>query len=108
MPTHHPRKQYSGPSEYVQGLTPTECATLLNVDAHDADAMAPIYDTALAIKERIYGNRVVLFAPLYISNYCVNRWAVSRAFPAPTDPPPVLPAAAPPPLPPSRPALSTP
>ena len=27
---------------------------------------------AFAIKERIYGNRIVLFAPLYIANYCVN------------------------------------
>jgi 2-iminoacetate synthase ThiH len=31
-----------------------------------------VYSTALAIKERIYGNRVVLFAPLYLANYCVN------------------------------------
>jgi len=31
-----------------------------------------VYDTALAIKERIYGNRIVLFAPLYLANYCVN------------------------------------
>lgn len=27
---------------------------------------------AFAIKQRIYGNRIVLFAPLYIANYCVN------------------------------------
>ena len=27
---------------------------------------------ACAIKQRIYGNRIVLFAPLYIANYCVN------------------------------------
>ena len=43
--------------EYVQGLTLEECATLLNVDAYDKDMMQRIYDTALAIKERIYGNR---------------------------------------------------
>ncbi|KXZ55408.1 hypothetical protein GPECTOR_3g6 [Gonium pectorale] len=34
--------------------------------------MNDIFDTALAIKNRIYGNRVVLFAPLYIANHCVN------------------------------------
>lgn len=34
--------------------------------------MDKIYDTAFAIKNRIYGNRIVLFAPLYIANYCVN------------------------------------
>ena len=44
----------------------------LNVDANDAEAMKPIFDTAFAIKNRIYGNRVVLFAPLYIANWCVN------------------------------------
>jgi hypothetical protein len=118
-----------GPSEYVQGLSLEECATLLNLDANDEEAMAPgererervwrvsrgegwggarlvrvpdlpspsffthysnpvhpclslplppkrppkkVFATALAIKERIYGNRVVLFAPLYLANYCVN------------------------------------
>jgi hypothetical protein len=30
------------------------------------DLMGMVYDTALAIKERIYGNRIVLFAPLYL------------------------------------------
>lgn len=61
-----------GKSEYVQGLTPDECATLLNVDANDSTMMKMIFDTAFAIKNRIYGNRIVLFAPLYIANYCVN------------------------------------
>jgi 2-iminoacetate synthase ThiH len=37
--------------------------------------MEQIYDTAYNIKERIYGNRIVLFAPLYIANYCVNNCA---------------------------------
>ncbi|GBF89545.1 hypothetical protein Rsub_02263 [Raphidocelis subcapitata] len=36
------------------------------------ELMGMVYDTALAIKERIYGNRIVLFAPLYLANYCVN------------------------------------
>ena len=36
------------------------------------DLMQKVYDTAFAIKNRIYGNRIVLFAPLYIANYCVN------------------------------------
>lgn len=61
-----------GKSEYVQGLTLDECATLLNVDANDSKLMGMITDTAFAIKNRIYGNRIVLFAPLYIANYCVN------------------------------------
>lgn len=62
----------AGKSEYVQGLTVEECATLLNIDVKDKDLMDMVYDTAFAIKNRIYGNRIVLFAPLYIANYCVN------------------------------------
>nr|AHH85813.1 FeFe-hydrogenase assembly protein [Tetraselmis sp. GSL018] len=61
-----------GGSEYVQGLTYSECATLLNVDVKNHDLMSEIIETAFNIKERIYGNRIVLFAPLYIANYCVN------------------------------------
>lgn len=40
-----------------------------------------IYETAFAIKQRIYGNRIVLFAPLYIANLCVNncRYCAFRA-----------------------------
>eukprot|EP00033_Pygsuia_biforma_P000408 GCRY01000488.1.p1 GENE.GCRY01000488.1~~GCRY01000488.1.p1 ORF type:complete len:415 (+),score=40.65 GCRY01000488.1:441-1685(+) len=34
--------------------------------------MKELFDTALSIKRRIYGNRIVLFAPLYLSNYCIN------------------------------------
>jgi 2-iminoacetate synthase ThiH len=56
----------------VQGLTLEECATLLNIDVNNKDLMEMVYDTAFAIKNRIYGNRIVLFAPLYIANYCVN------------------------------------
>lgn len=63
---------YAGKSEYVQGLTLEECATLLNIDVANKELMEMVYDTAFAIKNRIYGNRIVLFAPLYIANYCVN------------------------------------
>jgi len=60
--------------EYVQGLTMDEAATLLNLDpVEQPELTKSLYDTALSIKERIYGNRIVLFAPLYLSNYCVNR-----------------------------------
>lgn len=64
-------------SEYVQGLNLRETATLLNLDAHSKEPenqklMQELFDTALAIKQNIYGNRIVLFAPLYLANYCVN------------------------------------
>ena len=61
-----------GPSEFVRGLSIEEAAVLLNVPADDEAAMKPIFETAFQIKNRIYGNRVVLFAPLYIANWCVN------------------------------------
>jgi len=47
-----------------------EIAMLLN--AHEEEQVERIYDIAGKLKEEIYGNRVVIFAPLYISNFCVN------------------------------------
>eukprot|EP01123_Difflugia_compressa_P011217 TRINITY_DN4403_c0_g1_i1.p1 TRINITY_DN4403_c0_g1~~TRINITY_DN4403_c0_g1_i1.p1 ORF type:complete len:572 (+),score=90.54 TRINITY_DN4403_c0_g1_i1:71-1717(+) len=59
-------------SEYVQGLTLEETATLLNVDEENEELMNELFSTALGIKYQIYGNRIVLFAPLYLASYCVN------------------------------------
>ncbi len=53
-----------------QGLTHREAAVLLNIE--DQNVLAEMFKTAKEIKEKIYGKRIVLFAPLYISNYCVN------------------------------------
>jgi [FeFe] hydrogenase H-cluster radical SAM maturase HydG len=59
--------------EFVQGLTLEEAATLLNIDPYtQPELLNELTATALSIKQRIYGNRIVLFAPLYLSNYCVN------------------------------------
>lgn len=52
------------------GLTPGECAVLLHLG--DGDLLEEMYRAAREIKEKIYGKRLVLFAPLYVSNYCVN------------------------------------
>jgi len=52
------------------GLTPDEVAVLLQVD--DPVLLDHIYRTASQIKEKIYGKRLVFFAPLYISDYCIN------------------------------------
>lgn len=54
----------------AQGLTPYECAVLLHLD--DANLLEEMYQVARLIKERIYGRRLVLFAPLYVSSYCIN------------------------------------
>jgi 2-iminoacetate synthase len=57
-------------AEKALGLSPAEVAKLLN--AEDKNIVDQIFKAAHAIKEKIYGKRVVIFAPLYISNYCVN------------------------------------
>ena len=53
-----------------KGLTHTEAAVLLLCE--DESINAQIFRLAEQIKEAYYGNRIVLFAPLYLSNYCVN------------------------------------
>ncbi len=53
-----------------KGLSLSETATLLNVE--DEDLVQEIKKTAGKIKREIYGERIVLFAPLYLSNFCVN------------------------------------
>ncbi len=40
--------------------------------SEDPELERAMFAAASAVKQRIYGNRVVLFAPLYISNFCVN------------------------------------
>ncbi len=54
----------------ARGLAPEEVAALLMVE--DPTLLQELFDTALHIKQKIYGDRIVMFAPLYISNHCVN------------------------------------
>lgn len=53
-----------------EGLDHREAAVLLF--CKDPRVNEEIFKIAKAIKERIYGKRIVMFAPLYLSNYCVN------------------------------------
>ena len=53
-----------------KGLNHREAAVLL--EGEDADLLEEIYALAREIKQKFYGNRIVMFAPLYLSNYCVN------------------------------------
>lgn len=53
-----------------KGLTHREAAVLLDCDQEDLNEQ--MYTLAKEIKQKIYGNRIVMFAPLYLSNYCVN------------------------------------
>ncbi|MBE7060035.1 MAG: [FeFe] hydrogenase H-cluster radical SAM maturase HydG [Ruminococcaceae bacterium] len=53
-----------------KGLTHREASVLLACEL--PDKIAEIYSLAEQIKKDFYGNRIVIFAPLYLSNYCVN------------------------------------
>ena len=53
-----------------KGLTHREAAVLLECD--QADLNEQMFHLAKQIKQKLYGNRIVMFAPLYLSNYCVN------------------------------------
>lgn len=57
-------------AEEMKGLTHSEAAVLL--ECEDKEVLARIFDLAERIKLRFYGKRIVMFAPLYLSNYCVN------------------------------------
>lgn len=57
-------------AEKMKGITHREASVLLECDLEDE--VQKIYQLAIKIKERFYGNRIVMFAPLYLSNYCVN------------------------------------
>ena len=57
-------------AEACKGLTHREAAVLLHCD--QSDLVERMYDLARRIKQRFYGNRIVMFAPLYLSNYCIN------------------------------------
>lgn len=53
-----------------KGLSHREAALLLECELEEENEK--IYKLAREIKQKFYGNRIVMFAPLYLSNYCVN------------------------------------
>ena len=53
-----------------KGLTHREAAVLLECELEDENEK--MYSLAKKIKQKFYGNRIVMFAPLYLSNYCIN------------------------------------
>lgn len=57
-------------SKTKQALTLKETAALLAIKS--PEALEELFETAKELKRSIYGKRIVLFAPLYIGNYCVN------------------------------------
>lgn len=63
-----PKKTANG--WHCEGLTHREASVLLACD--NPEKIQKMYDIAEEIKLAFYGNRIVMFAPLYLSNYCVN------------------------------------
>ncbi len=54
----------------LHGLEAAEIAVLMNVS--DPTLLGELFATAQVVKDTIYGRRLVLFAPLYVSNLCAN------------------------------------
>ena len=54
----------------MKGLSHKEALVLLDCELEDKNK--EIYKLAEEIKQEFYGNRIVMFAPLYLSNYCIN------------------------------------
>lgn len=57
-------------AQACKGLSHREAAVLLECDLEEENKQ--IEELAKQIKQKFYGNRIVMFAPLYLSNYCVN------------------------------------
>ena len=64
------RPQKTDTGTVCNGLTHREASVLLSCDI--PEKVEEIYRIAEEIKLSFYGNRIVMFAPLYLSNYCVN------------------------------------
>lgn len=57
-------------AEDLKGVSHREALVLLECDISELNDK--IFKLAKEIKQKFYGNRIVMFAPLYLSNYCVN------------------------------------
>ena len=54
----------------LKGLTHREASILMECD--DPELQEKIFELAREIKGKLYGNRIVMFAPLYLSDWCIN------------------------------------
>jgi 2-iminoacetate synthase len=63
-------KEILAKAQNAKGLTFAEVAALLPIKS--PDLLTELFATSKKVKEEIYGNRLVIFAPLYVSNLCKN------------------------------------
>lgn len=64
------QKEIINKAKEKKGIELSDAAALLNIQ--NEDILNDLYKVAKDIKENIYGNRLVMFAPLYLTNACVN------------------------------------
>ena len=64
------RPRWTNGQLHCTGLTHREASVLLACE--DPELNQKVFKLAEEIKKAFYGNRIVLFAPLYLSNYCIN------------------------------------
>lgn len=64
------RPKKEGSALVAEGLTHREASVLLACE--DPERIETLYQIARELKLAFYGNRIVMFAPLYLSNYCIN------------------------------------
>lgn len=69
-PSHNAVRHVLAKSRLKKGLSLEDVAVLVNLQ--DKSLLAELFKAAALIKREIYGERLVFFAPLYISDYCVN------------------------------------
>ncbi len=69
-PSHAQVEEILNKALKLQGLDLKDSAMLLNIE--DDNLLDKVFAAAKELKEKIYGKRIVLFAPLYLNNYCVN------------------------------------
>ena len=67
---HELAKEILEKAKFGKGLSHREAIVLLV--NNDEEIKDEIYTLARQLKEKLYGSRIVMFAPLYLSNYCVN------------------------------------
>ena len=72
VPTEDPARirELLAKARAMKGLEDRDLPPLLAIQ--DPDLLHELFDTARWVKDQIYGNRIVLFAPLYVSNLCAN------------------------------------
>ncbi|MCK5730354.1 MAG: [FeFe] hydrogenase H-cluster radical SAM maturase HydG, partial [Draconibacterium sp.] len=63
-------KEVLAKASKMKGLNLSDVAVLTSIS--DPEMLSELFDTANKVKETIYGKRLVVFAPLYISNLCKN------------------------------------